>query len=500
MIEDESALLRWAQEQRRFCAMAMLRAVSATNLVKHRPALRQTIRPARGSIVASPEMAAYDPKPDYFFHWLRDSAIAVDALREAVEDGTLEPSAVGHLVDFVDFSLKLCRLDGPSFLRQGGYPESVEPSFLQHLRSRAEIAEIIGDRALSETRYNADGSLDVLKWGRPQDDGPALRALAVMRFFAIDAFRARADAAAEALLRYDLDYTVAHWRRPCCDLWEECIGFHYHTRLVQQAALAAGAKFLIAAGESMRATTCAEAARALLAELDLHFDAEDGVYHGRLKAADQGPDAPPPRRLDMAVILAAVQAGRREGPHSVVDPKMLATLTALERLFEDYPINRTRPRDCAPALGRYAGDSYFSGGAYYFSTLGAAQFFFVLAQAAAEGEEIRVTEENRAPLAELLGTPAQSLHEGALTGELRQRLAAAALRRGDMYLAMVRRHTPASREMSEQFSQYDGSPASADNLTWSYASFITAHTARRRAVGLARTGIRATPTAPECES
>jgi len=357
MGEDAGGFSEWTREQNRFCATAMLRAVSATTLVKHRPAMGQTIRPARGSIVASPEMAAYDPKPDYFFHWLRDSAIVADALREAIEDGALGPSAVEQLVDFVAFSLKLCRLDGPTFLRQGGYPEAIEPSFQQHVRSRAEIAEIIGDRALGEARYNADGSLDVLKWGRPQNDGPALRALVVMRFFALDAFRARARDPAMTLLGYDLDYTLSHWRRPCCDLWEEATGFHYHARLVQQAALAAGAEFLAAEGDEIRARACAAAATELLAELDRHFDSEDGVYRGRL--AETGPNAPPPRRLDIAVVLAAIHAGRRSGPHSVVDPKMLATLFALERLFEEeYPINRARPADCAPALGRYAGDSY----------------------------------------------------------------------------------------------------------------------------------------------
>jgi glucoamylase len=471
----------WASEQKRFCAKAMLRAVSATTLVKHRPAMGQTIRPTRGSILASPEMAAYDPKPDYFFHWLRDSAIVADALREALEDGTLEPSAIEHLVDFVDFSLRLCQLDGPTFLRRGGYPEAVEPSFQQHVRSREEIAEIVGDRILGEARHNPDGSLDVLKWGRPQNDGPALRALAVMRFFALDAFRAQAKDSALTLLRYDLDYTLSHWRQPCCDLWEETIGFHYHTRLVQQAALAAGATFFDAEGDTERAQTCTAAASALLTELDKHFDSEDGVYRPRL--AETGPKAPLPRRLDIAVILAAIHAGRRGGTHSVVDPKMLATLFALERLFdEEYPINRARPEDCAPALGRYAGDSYFSGGAYYFSTLGAAQFCFLLAQAAAEGEEVLVTKESRAPLAELLQTSAASLPQGALAGRLLEALAGAALARGDMYLAMVRRFTPASREYSEQFSQQDGAPSSADSLTWSYACFVTTLATRRRAI------------------
>ncbi len=476
-----SDLLDWAREQERFCVGAMLRAVSATTLVKHRPAMGQKIRPARGSILASPEMAAYDPKPDYFFHWLRNSALVADALREALEDGALEPAGVEHLVDFVDFSLKISRLDGPTFLQQGGYPETIEPSFQQHVRSPAEIAGIVGDRILGEARHEADGGLDVLKWGRPQSDGPAPRALAVMRFFALDAFRERAAEAALTLLCIDLDYTLSHWREPCCDLWEETLGFHYHTRLVQQAALAKGATFWDARGDAKLAGACTDAAEALLASLDSHFDPRGDAYRGRLP--DTGPNGPPPRSLDIAVILAAVHAGRLSGTHSVADPKMLATLFALERLFEElYPINRKRPADCAPALGRYAGDSYFSGGAYYFSTLGAAQFNFLLAQAAAAGEAIFVTQESRAPIAALLQKPAAALPQGALAGSFRDALAEAALRRGDMYLVTVRRFTPASRELAEQFSQQDGAPSSADNLTWSYACFVTALAERRRAV------------------
>ena len=69
----------------------------------------------------------------------------------------LEPAAIEHLADFVAFSLELCRRDGPSFLRGGGFPEVIEPSFLEHVRSRGEIADVTGDRVLGEPRFNADG-------------------------------------------------------------------------------------------------------------------------------------------------------------------------------------------------------------------------------------------------------------------------------------------------------------------------------------------------------
>ncbi|NBV94800.1 MAG: glucan 1,4-alpha-glucosidase, partial [Methylocystaceae bacterium] len=51
----------------------MLRAISATQIIKDRPGFGQRIIPQLGSVLASPIPASYDPDPDYFFHWFRDS-------------------------------------------------------------------------------------------------------------------------------------------------------------------------------------------------------------------------------------------------------------------------------------------------------------------------------------------------------------------------------------------------------------------------------------------
>ena len=111
-----------------------------------------------------------------------------------------------------------------------------------------------------------------------------------------------------------------------------------------------------------------------------------------------------------------------------------ATLKRLEALFDaSYAINRNRPAGRAPALGRYAGDKYYSGGAYYFSTLGAAEFCY--------------RNDDRA--------------------------------RGDAYMETVRAFTPPSGDLSEQFDQTTGAQTSAKHLAWSYAAFLTAAAARR---------------------
>src|SRR5579872_7169688 len=80
------SLADWIDRQYRLSASAMLESVSAVHLVKRRPPFGQTIRPVLGSVLASPALAAYDPDPDYFFHWLRDSAVVMDAVGILIED------------------------------------------------------------------------------------------------------------------------------------------------------------------------------------------------------------------------------------------------------------------------------------------------------------------------------------------------------------------------------------------------------------------------------
>ncbi len=160
----------------------MLRSVSATNLVKDRPGFGQRVAPRPGSVLASPIPAAYDPDPDYFFHWFRDSAIILDALRVAAAEGLEKRIAVDRLREFVEFSRSLRDLNGRELIRQGRFREKVQPSFVQYVRPDDEIAAVFGDAVLAEARVNPDGTLDFTRWARPQNDGPALEVLALSRW------------------------------------------------------------------------------------------------------------------------------------------------------------------------------------------------------------------------------------------------------------------------------------------------------------------------------
>lgn len=420
----------------------MLRSISPIEIVKTRPGFAQVIRPARGAVVASPVLASYDPDPDYFFHWYRDSAIVIDALRLLHgADGT-PAEAPALFGEFVRFSAALSRLDGRRLTAASAeWRGRVAAEFIQYLRPDAELACVHGDAVAADTRVNADGTLDISSWARPQNDGPALRALTLLRWMRGAPLDAGLRNSCEELLRGDLHFTRDHWRQPCFDIWEEERGYHYFTLRVGAQALEEGADWLQARGEGEESRACRADAREILTRLDGYWLAERGHYRSRVLESGE----PSAKELDIAVILAALQAADTAAAHSVHDPRILATLGALDGLFEaDYPINHGRPAVRGPALGRYRGDRYYSGGAYYFSTLAAAELCFRAARGGGRD---------------------------------------ALLARGDRYLETVRAFTPESGDMSEQFDQRSGEQTSARHLAWSYAAFISCLAARHAALG-----------------
>ncbi len=469
-------LASWIERQYALSAALMLGAISAANLVKDRRGFGQTIRPVRGSILASTAIGSWDPDPDYFFHWIRDSAVTIDALRHLTGGASLGAAAVSHCSDFAAFSLALNSLDGGSFLKKSGdFRKNVHPDFLQFVREDSELRSIAGDRVLGEPRFNPDATLDISKWSRPQHDGPAMRALALMRW-PRDLFDDASYASIRALILSGLGFVRRNWREPSFDIWEEELGQHYYTRLLHHAALADGALWIEKMGgdKTGQAQECRAAAQEILSSLDEFWCPAKGHYVSR-HSVTQGVSG---KDLDISVILAVIHAARSEGAHSVLDPRVMATLTQLEELFDEaYPINRGRPEYFGPAMGRYASDNYFSGGAYYFSTLGTAEFYYSLAEKLGAGADFLTSAENKGFVLRL--EPAAGI-EALSAREQRARLFRSLLLRGDRFMATAAAYTPASGELSEQFDQKTGAQSSAKSLTWSHAAFITA-AARRKA-------------------
>lgn len=441
MHRRDAAFEQWVDEEYRRAARAMLVSVSPVSIIKSRPGFGHTIRPLKGSIVASPVLADWNPEPDYFFHWFRDSAVVIDAVRLLFEAGDLGPEALTHFEDFVKFSLSLRSLDGRKVLANMAWRENVAADFMRFLRRDDELESVHGEAVVAETRVNPDGTLDITSWSRPQHDGAPLRALAVLRWLLSRPLDPDLTRIAGRLVKADLAFTSTSWREPSYDIWEEESGLHYYTLCVSAAALREGAEWLDSAGEEALAQSYRAQAQTIHHTLDGYWMPEEGHYKSRVLATG----ARSRKELDIAVILAAIHALGDSSTHTVRDPHMHATLERLEALFDAaYAINQERPAGRGPAMGRYAGDVYFSGGAYYFSTLGAAEFcFLAAAHAAAPSPWIK---------------------------------------RGDAFLETVRAYTPENGDLSEQFDQHTGAQTSARHLAWSYAAFISCVTARRAVI------------------
>ena len=435
------SLDQWVDRQYRRSADEMQKSISALGVIKTRPGFAQTISPKRGSVVASPVPASYDPDPDYFFHWYRDSAVIIDSLRLLAQDRVLGESALDQFADFVRFSLSLEGLDGRVLVDAPAWRGRVAPDFVRFLRDDADLAAVHGDRIAAETRVNADGSLDISSWPRPQNDGPPMRALSLMRWSRHFKFNPEVDASLSALLRADLAFARRHWNGHCYDIWEEEKGRHYYALRLSAAALDEGSIWLTARGFAEEARACRDTAQAIQPVLDTFWLPTEGYYRSRILQSGVRSS----KELDISVILAAIHADGKGGAECGQDPRMLSTLSRLEALFDsEYAINQNRAPGRGPAMGRYLGDVYYSGGAYYFSTLGAAEFCF---RAAVHGDG-----------------------------------ASSFIERGDAYLETVRAFTPDSGELSEQFDKNTGVQTSAKQLAWSYAAFISCAVTRRSAL------------------
>ncbi len=430
---NDTDLSAWIAKQAQSSATAMVRAISATHLVRRRDAFGHVAVPARGSVLASLAVADWDPEPDYFFHWVRDSAIVMRTVADLMADAADSDERTrwrGHFDDFVRFSLVITDPTGANVPAENPCRRTARRGFSRFLRPDRDFRALSDDRLLGEPRFNADGTPDFLRWSRPQYDGPALRALACLRYLAAGG---PGTAELERLLCRDLDFTVRHADRRCIGPWEEAgqNAHHHYTALVQRGALFHGRAW---AGTAAGSDEWRAAERRLCHGLDRHWSERLGVCRAiRDMEADTADDA-----VDAATLLAVLDADLPDGPHSVLDPHMQATQAALESLFErEFPINRARPPGTAPALGRSKADRYFGGGAWFPTTLAAAALCY---------------------------------RRALCPGEDRMVLA----RRGDAFMATVRALTPADGTLPEQVDRATGTTASARDLTWSHAAFVGA--------------------------
>jgi glucoamylase len=409
-----------------------------------------------GAVIAAPNKK----DPNYYFHWVRDAGIVMNLVVSFYENGTpndLDMDYEAELWDYAAFTRKI----------------QVVPNLSE---------------GLGEPLFNVDGTAVTFAWGRPQTDGPALRAISLVRF-ANDQIKAGNLARVKALLydgkiptysviESDLEFICFHWKESSFDPWEEVRGNHFFNRMVQRKALLDGAELADKLADDKAAKWYRYEARALEGEITKHWDSNRKVLLetlGRTAGIDYKSG------LDSAVILGILMGDTHDQFLPVFDDRALATSLALKDAFQKlYPINQKGP---GIAIGRYPEDEYdgvhtgSAGNPWVLTTAALGEFHYRVAKGLTAQGELKLTDINvnffRSTLPSEAAnlTPGKSLRAGQ---PLFKKMVTALRNTGDSFLKRIQFHKNADGSLSEQINRYTGFMQGAPKLTWSSASVITA--------------------------
>ena len=151
-----------------------------------------------GIIIASPSES-----PPYKYHWIRDSALVMRTFVDMYET-TKEPIYFQYIINYIENESKLQNLEDTK-------------------------------SGLGEPKYEINCKPFQGEWGRPQNDGPALRGIVLYKI--IRSFKYKYDTLISTLILpiilKDLHYILQVYNQTSFDIWEELNGWHFYTRLVQ---------------------------------------------------------------------------------------------------------------------------------------------------------------------------------------------------------------------------------------------------------------------------
>jgi glucoamylase len=415
-----------------------------------------------GTVIASPSRQ----DPDYFFHWIRDAALVMAVVFQLYEKSTGEKreELKQILIDFTHLTRK----------------NQLEPA----------------PTGLGEPKFHVDGRAFTGPWGRPQTDGPALRAVVLIRFAHslldegesefVKKYLYDSDFPTNSVIKADLEYVSRYWGHTSFDLWEEVRGQHYYTRYSHQAALVEGAKLAERLNDPEAASWYRQHSAEVRNSLRYHWSDERG-YIEVTRDRDGGADYKY-SGLDASTLLAALHAPTPDGFHSIEDSRILATAHAIRNSFDRiYGINhRGLP---ATAIGRYPEDIYYGGNPWILTTAAYAEMYFKLVKKFTQKQSIHIDARN---IAFYNAAMKKWKRTGSDTGlrvdqtitkdqPVYHELLQALFLEGDEFLKRIQVHVTPHGDMDEQLDRDSGYMLSARDLTWSHAAFLTSVWAREDA-------------------
>ena len=214
---------------------------------------------------------------------------------------------------------------------------------------------------LGEPKFEADGTAFNAPWGRPQNDGPGLRATALVAYAQWQLGNGGASFVTDVIwpiLSNDLNFIGQYWNQTSYDLWEETLGSSFFATAVQHRALVEGNAIATKIGKTC--DSCVSQAPEVLCFLQSYWN---GTYiYGNLNTADDNRS-----RRDLNTILAVIHTF---DPATTCDTTTfqpcsdiaLANHKVVTDSFRSvYAINSGIPQGQGVGVGRYPEDTYQGG-------------------------------------------------------------------------------------------------------------------------------------------
>ncbi|KAJ1301931.1 hypothetical protein OPQ81_000770 [Rhizoctonia solani] len=402
----------------------------------------------RGVVIASPSRE----DPNYVYMWVRDSSLVYKTLVEQYISGR-DNSLLQGIYDWIASQTRLQQVTNPS--------------------------GAVGDGGLGEPKFNIDETKFTGSWGRPQRDGPALRAITFITFANYQLVKGN-ESYVQSIwpaIQLDLDYVAQFWNATGFDLWEETDGSSFFTLAASHRSLRQGAALATKLGYSSLAKTYTEQAVNVLCFLQSFWDPTKSyiISNINLVAATR-------TGLDVNSILTSVhqfdpEAGCDNDTFQPCSDRALRNHKAVVDSFRSiYGINSNYLMSEGAAVGRYPEDVYYGGNPWYLATFAAAEQLYYATYTWLKLGEIQVTSLSLPFFQQIYASAKIGTHPILSKDGLGMLLAVRDY--ADKILLINKKFLGPNGGLGEQFDRWNGAPRSAPDLTWSYASAITAFDAR----------------------
>ncbi|KAB5585336.1 family 15 glycosyl hydrolase [Coniochaeta sp. 2T2.1] len=400
---------------------------------------------ASGVVVASPSRN----DPDYWYTWTRDSALVFKSIVDTFTH-SYDANLQTQIQNYIASQAKLQGVSNPS-------------------------GSLWNGAGLGEPKFYVDLTQFTGPWGRPQRDGPALRAIAMISYanwLIENGYTSTASNIVWPIIKNDLNYVHQYWNQTGFDLWEEVQGSSFFTVAAQHRSLVEGSTLAKALGTSCSA--CDAIAPQVLC-FQQRFWSSSGYMVANIPTNNRA-------GKDANTILASIHnfdpsAGCDANTFQPCSDRALSNHKAVTDSFRSiYTVNSGIAQGVAVAVGRYSEDVYYNGNPWYLATLAAAEQLYDALYVWNQQGSITVTSTSLPFFRDLVSSAAVGTY--ASGSSTYTTLYNAVKTYADGYIAVVQKYTPSNGAMAEQFDRNSGSPESAADLTWSYAAFIT--TVQRR--------------------